>query len=124
MYSLGQTLVKLVFVGLTIGHSLDQTAWAGCSKVDKESFLKVIKAKGIKRLVFFASWCSSCAQHLDQHRLDAAWVASFDSQERAEAVLAHMKKSGHTPECFWDSDDSIAKHFEVKSLPALKLLGS
>ena len=64
-------------------------------------------------LIFFASWCASCQSHLAEYPKNAVFIATFDEQRRAEAVINHF---GVDAPCFTDVD--IASHYGIKAVPA------
>lgn len=69
-------------------------------------------------VVFFASWCAECREHLEKAKApNAIVVATFDEKDAAEKVVA---KLGVKAPCF--VDDGLAKELGVKSVPATLVL--
>ena len=87
-----------------------------CPPATFQEISQTLKGAGETKLVFFASWCSSCKQHMENPDPEhTVFVAVFDEQARAEHIL---KSYSVKSRCFY-SDDT-AKFFDVRSLPAVK----
>lgn len=85
-----------------------------CPEVDMAKLSAELKGKGDVNIVFFASWCSSCAPSLEGKQPDnTIYVAAFDERTAAEAVAA---KFGLTKPCY--TDKGVAELLGVKALPA------
>lgn len=69
-------------------------------------------------IVFFASWCSSCEEKIKkfskEKNKEIYFIAVFDELKQSEIVAKQYGISN----CIVDADDSIAKYYEIKSLPA------
>jgi hypothetical protein len=104
-------------------------SWAGaasgeltCTSANVLEFRKIEAVQTSKRLVFFASWCRSCMDHMDDFSLgEDLLVISFDEKQASEEALISLgyggaKKKGFA--CYFDKDGSIAEYFGVTSLPA------
>ncbi len=89
---------------------------AACPVATYADMENELKSNGDFEIVFFASWCASCAENLKStvtHR--RIFVASFDEAEAAAKVAT---KFGFAADCRLDSD--IASRLGVKSLPATR----
>jgi hypothetical protein len=85
-----------------------------CLPLDMDSFQKKVAQRDQTKVIFFASWCSSCKDHLlSKHPEGTILVATFDERTAAETVINKLNIS--IP-CF--SDDGIASHYKIDSLPA------
>lgn len=76
--------------------------------------LKKIAAEGhTTSVIFFASWCPSCREHLEHSNPEKdLLIATFDEKNQAERALAALKIS--TP-CLLD--DGIAKELKILDVP-------
>ena len=89
-------------------------AAASCPEATFDQVKSALSGNGEVELVFFASWCASCKEHLTEtHAKNVVFIAAFDEQKRAEKVLDSFQV---TSRCF-TSDDS-ASTLSVRSLPA------
>ncbi|MBI3295932.1 MAG: hypothetical protein HYZ71_14495 [Deltaproteobacteria bacterium] len=64
-------------------------------------------------LIFFASWCMNCQDHLAKYPKNAVFIATFDEQRRAEQIIAHFRVKAP---CYTDID--VARHFGIRAVPA------
>ncbi|WP_141734385.1 hypothetical protein [Oligoflexus tunisiensis] len=96
---------------------------ANCRAVDLKEFREAT-TQGPDRVVFFASWCSSCSRYVTPERVpDTIFVAAADDKAKAEKVLSlYLKDRAASAVCFLDKDESIAKAFGVRNLPMEKSL--
>lgn len=97
--------------------SLSAPVRADCKTVAASEFSRL--SQGRKRVVFFASWCKSCEGHLTaDYAKDSVFVASFDDEQLADAVLGKFlgDKAGTTP-CIVDRDQRLSKLYKLKYLP-------
>lgn len=89
---------------------------ATCPQATFEELSKALAGSGDTKIIFFASWCSSCKEHLEKPQAaNTIFVAAFDEPLRAEKVLQSFNVSNR---CFWSDD--VARHFNVRSLPATR----
>ncbi|MDQ3231837.1 MAG: hypothetical protein M3Q07_08460 [Pseudobdellovibrionaceae bacterium] len=100
---------------------LGSPLWADCRPVNITEFREATQ-KSPNRVVFFASWCSSCASHITADRIqDTIFVASADTKPKADKVLqVYLKDRASAATCFFDKDESIAQAFGVRNLPVEK----
>jgi hypothetical protein len=87
-----------------------------CPAISSEALIRDVEEAGDIELIFFASWCSSCAENLAKgpsHR--HLYVAAFDEPGLADEVA---RKFGLGKACRFDTD--VAKRLGVSSLPARK----
>jgi hypothetical protein len=99
-------------------------AWGvECRAVNVKEFRDATK-QGPTRVLFFASWCSSCSRSITPDRIaDSIFIASADEQSKAEKVLStYLKDRAAEAHCYFDKDGSIAKAFGVRNLPQEKSL--
>ena len=108
---------KLLAFGLILSGAAAQ-AQAACRAVSGEEWEKLTP----KRIVFFASWCKSCEEHLKPEYADGAvFVNSYDDAKQADAM---MKKyfGEKQPTCVLDEGEVLAHRYGVKYLPFVKEL--
>jgi hypothetical protein len=91
---------------------------AECRAVNLKEFREAT-VNGPDRVVFFASWCASCASFVTPDRIpNTIFVAAADEKAKAEKVLStYLKDRAGAATCFLDKDDSVAKAFGVRNLP-------
>jgi thiol-disulfide isomerase/thioredoxin len=96
---------------------------AECRAVNIKEFQSAIPTSAT-RVVFFASWCSSCSRFITADRVaDTVFVAAADEKAKAEKVIStYLKDRAAAATCFLDKDDSIANAFGVRNLPFEKSL--
>jgi alkylation response protein AidB-like acyl-CoA dehydrogenase len=96
---------------------------AECRAVTFKEFHSALPASAT-RVVFFASWCSSCSRFITADRVaDTVFVAAADDKAKAEKVIdLYLKDRAAAATCFLDKDDSIANAFGVRNLPLEKSL--
>ncbi len=89
-----------------------------CRKMKIDEWQNSIALKKNPPIIFFASWCSSCEEKLEKFsKLKAKeiyFIAVFDQFKQSEIVA---KKYGLL-HCIVDEDESIARYYKIKSLPA------
>lgn len=89
-------------------------AAASCPEATFDQIKSALSGSGDVELVFFASWCASCKDHLtEKHAKNVVFIAAFDEQKRAEKVLDSFHV---TSRCF--TSDDTASALSVRSLPA------
>jgi len=90
------------------------------------------KKAGKSKIVWFASWCGSCANKIKAMTAaelgQSVFVGVFEEPAKSQRALEFLLKnhanqaaqsSKHfTPSCFSDRSGRIAKIFKVSSLPA------
>lgn len=86
-----------------------------CPKVSAEEFKKALVEKGAEEVVFFASWCLACKEHIQKAGDKTAFVAVFDDGVKAEKAFVAVGGKGP---CYFDESGAIAKQYGVTSLPA------
>ena len=90
-----------------------QKAHSECLPLSLTQAKAIAQEKGSIELVFFASWCSSCAPHLkNKDDENVLFVAAFDKPERAERVL---KKYRPEAKCYFEQD--ITNTLGIITLP-------
>ena len=89
-----------------------------CPSADVKALDHAVKKYTPKKIIFFASWCKNCKEHLTKENLSSSiFVAAFDEKDRAEKVMnAFFKDTDHVV-CLWDADQTIVKKYKVKGLP-------
>jgi len=113
---LKRTFVLSLVYTLTFASSFSQTAEAAasCPEATFDQIKSAMAGSGDVELVFFASWCASCKEHLtEKHAKNVVFIAAFDEQKRAEKVLDSFQV---TSRCF--TSDDTASALSVRSLPA------
>lgn len=91
----------------------DLLAQPSCEIGGMSHLAKMIAQRQPTKLIFFASWCPACREHLLQSNpAKNILIAAFDEKEQAEKALAALKIS--TP-CLLD--DGIAKELKVIDVP-------
>ncbi len=90
------------------------TARADCPDLDPPALAALARAKGAPlELVFFASWCAACKEHLTAaHGPGTILIGAFDKRERIEAVAAALAVKSP---CYVDR--GVAEALGVVSLP-------
>jgi thiol-disulfide isomerase/thioredoxin len=106
----------IMFVAMNAGAT-----GSDCKPIGYKDFeSKILKAdEQEKNVIFFASWCSSCKEHMVKDYKNPIFVASYDSLPAATAAfnsLTEMK--GKT--CYFDLDNEIAEKMGAKGIPFLK----
>ena len=89
-----------------------------CPPLDAEGLTKLTAGAERTDLVFFASWCGECAEHLRSLPPGAVVVAAFDERGTAEAALG---KLGIQAPCYTDA--GVAERLGVKAVPAEVTVG-
>jgi len=85
-----------------------------CRAMSMSELQKEMNGQGQKKIVFFASWCSSCAEKMKANDQNGTiFVAAFDSLERAQEVIDVLNIKQR---CILDA--GIAQAMDVHSLPA------
>ncbi len=117
--------MKRLFVILSlIALFFKPTVSLACQPMNASELQDKLKREPVAQLVFFASWCSSCKQHLTEaYAAKSLFIAIFDQNEAATKAFQAFLGEAHRQLCVWDKDGSIAAHYAVKSLPALRALG-
>ena len=91
----------------------DAAAPATCKRLDLPALLAHMRASPQKDVVFFATWCASCAQHLRPNAKPAILVATFDAPE---AVVYALRRMQVRQPCLLDG--GAAKALGVRSVPS------
>lgn len=106
-----------VFIAvLTLGGmSPVARANAICPKINPEDFQKALADHDAEEVVFFASWCIACKDHIQRAGDKTVFVAVFDDGEKAGKAFAAVGGKGS---CYFDASGEIAKQYGVTGLPA------
>lgn len=89
-----------------------------CPPADVKTLDQAIKEYSPKKIIFFASWCKNCKEHLMKANISSSiFVAAFDEQSRAEKVMNTFFKDNDQVKCLWDVEKTIVKKYNVKGLP-------
>ena len=84
-----------------------------CKEADWNRVKELQKGNGPTDVVFFASWCSSCKEHLKtEYKTNVIFISLFDEKNDSERVLKHFKPNAT---CYFSDD--IEKELKIKSLP-------
>lgn len=86
-----------------------------CPVTNAAELKKAIADKGADEIVFFASWCLACKDHIQQAGEKTVFVAVFDDEEKAEKAFTAIGGKGP---CYFDKSGEIAKQYNVTGLPA------
>lgn len=108
--------MKSLVFALLFSFSVPAFADEGkCPKLSPKMLDELTENRGGKlKVIFFASWCSACKDHL-LAKTDGPTilVGVFDKRERLEEVVQSLKLK---TECY--TDDGVADALGIKSLPA------
>ena len=108
--------VLLATVLVSSGAALSAPEARRCPVLTPPELIAILKQRRATILHFFASWCGSCKDDLqDEVRQDAVFIATFDEQERAERAIRAIKNA--SAKCYFDDHDRIATALGIKSLP-------
>ena len=117
---MNRLLVMLSLIALVFRPAIS----LACQPMNASELQDKLKREPVAQLVFFASWCSSCKEHLTpDYAAKSLFIAIFDENEAATKAFRAFLGEAHRQLCVWDKDGSIAAHYAVKSLPALRTLG-
>ncbi len=116
--------MKMIVLPLALVWCLLQASSSlGCVAMDNHQLQQKLLDKPSEQLVFFASWCSSCKEHMREDWASKSYfLAVFDDQAAAEKAFRAFVGEKNIERCIWDKDGSIAAFYKVKSLPALRSL--
>lgn len=91
-----------------------------CQKANNSMVQGHVNQRSIQTAIFFASWCRSCIEHMESFdpKQDII-ILAFDTKDSGEEALKSLGVSS-TATCFWDHQDSIVAHYQVRSLPATR----
>ncbi|HET6345497.1 MAG TPA: hypothetical protein VFH51_11240 [Myxococcota bacterium] len=85
-----------------------------CPPLDHASLTARLGAEGPTTVVFFATWCAPCGEHLRRGLPAGAWILGvFDERERVERALGRL---GIARRCAMADD--TATRLGLKHLPA------
>ena len=98
---------------LSIALSTQVALGARCPAMESEEFARYVVSSGAKRVIFFASWCISCREHLQSAGKEDIIVGVFDEANRIERLAEKLKTDAPCVQ-----GDGIAKSYGVTSLPA------
>jgi hypothetical protein len=117
-------MIRMLLMLSLITWFFKPTVALACQPMNASELQDKLKRESVAQLVFFASWCSSCKQHLTEaYAAKSLFIASFDENQAATKAFRAFLGEAHRQLCIWDKDGSIAAHYAVKSLPALRALG-
>ncbi len=85
-----------------------------CPRLNPAMLDEITANRGGKvKIVFFASWCAACKEHLTEKTTGPTiLVGAFDKRERLEEVIQVL---GVKTECY--TDDGVADALGVNALP-------
>ena len=104
-----------MIVALSISMTAEVVHGARCPAMESEELARYAASSGATRIIFFASWCSSCREHLKSAGKGDILVGVFDEVDRLERLAG--KLNADVP-CV--RGDGIAKSYGVTSLPAVR----
>lgn len=114
---------NLLLLVTLVWNLLSASSALACAPMDKSQLQQRLIEKPAEQLVFFASWCSSCKEHMrEDWAAKSYFLAVFDEQAAAEKAFRAFVGEKNLDRCIWDKDGSIAAFYGVKSLPALRSL--
>lgn len=100
-------------------------AWSGsalamkheCKQLSKTALDHIADGKKV-HVIFFASWCPGCKDHLMmKHKEPTIVVNVWDKPDRAVAALKFTKVDTDKFPCFFDDKEILAKGLKVPELP-------
>ena len=98
---------------------LPTIAFGECLPVSHVEFETQVSKLSASKLVFFASWCPPCKEHLLAYKdKDVILIASFDVKENADSALKAL--SMQDKKCFFDQKSEVAKAYQVLETPAVR----
>lgn len=88
-----------------------------CPMLNHSGLVEILRARGpaTTKIEFFATWCSSCKEHLLEADKSALVIALFDEKAKVEKTVTAL---GGNFFCFVDDDRSISSRLNIKSVPA------
>lgn len=101
------------------------TVWSGtalamkheCKQLSKTALEHIADGKKV-HVIFFASWCPGCKDHLMmKHKEPTIVVNVWDKPDRAVAALKFTKVDTDKFPCFFDDKEILAKGLKVPELP-------
>ena len=113
--------MKAIILTMLLGLAAPAFADEGkCPRIDPKMLDELTANRGGKvKLVFFASWCAACKEHLTaKPQGPTLLVGVFDKRERLEEVVQAL---GVKTECY--TDDGVADALGVSALPATRDYG-
>ena len=111
LFTLQFTLTLGSFCGE--GRADHQASHKTCDAGGMSRLTKMIAERHPTKLIFFASWCPSCREHLlESNPGKDILIATFDEKEQAEKALTALKISAP---CLLD--DGISKELKVIDVP-------
>ncbi len=113
--------MKALVISLLLGVATPALADEGkCPRINPKMLDELTANRGGNvTLVFFASWCAACKEHLTETpRGPTLLIGVFDKRERLEEVVQTL---GVKTECY--TDDGVADELGVSALPAKRSYG-
>lgn len=105
--------MKIILAIAVLIQAVVATAGEICPPLNYDELMRNLKDKSETHLVFFASWCSGCKEHLVHATpKKSILIATFDEPASAEKVV---NKLGLSSPCYLDR--GISDRLNVKSLP-------
>lgn len=88
-----------------------------CKQLSKTALDHIADGKKV-HVIFFASWCPGCRDHLQQkHKEPTIVVNVWDKPDRAVEALKFTKVDTAKFPCFFDDKEILAKGLKVPELP-------
>lgn len=105
-----------IVLGLVVVATVGAQAQEPCRSVDARELRDLLTEKSqIQEIVFFASWCSACQDHLAVAAKNGRSIAVgvFDDKDRYNRVMDHFPGVA----CYYDRDGSVVDQYNVSHLP-------
>jgi hypothetical protein len=104
-----------VVTGIVLALALVSAPGAArCPEIDHDALTALMPAQAVTPVVFFATWCAPCREHLLRDLPADAWVLGvFDERERVEQALTQLKIDRP---CYMATD--TAARLRLRHLPA------
>ena len=109
----------LLAVGLLL---LVQPGLSRCLTSDAKAFEAFVASHKPDKIIFFASWCSGCVDHIKTASANSVFVATFDDKDTASSALSSLTGNTDKRRCFFDGKGEISKAYGVTDLPFAKTL--
>ncbi len=107
-----------IFILSSLFYSIN--TFAVCKDNEADEFQKFIDSQGPSpTLIFFSTWCSDCKKELEKIQKEKMknyiLINSFDKKGNGDKILKKMELNYP---CFFDTENKIAKKYNVKNVPA------
>lgn len=101
----------------TFGPGIAAAMTHECKPLTKSSLDSLADGKKV-HVIFFASWCPGCRDHLlAKHKEPTIVVNIWDKPDRAIAALKFTKVDTAKFPCFFDDKEVLAKGLKAPELP-------